>query len=215
MHITRIISVTAVSFMGLGANAMAADRIYSGDPILTMAGPEPACVETLAANAGKIVFVGSRAEALKLQTPETELVDLQGHALLPGFIYGHGHMVYSGKNMIDGDLVGVASVSEMIDRITVQGARMGPEGWIVGFGCRVPSLAENRHPTAEELDRISPDRPIMVVGGSSHNGAANSALLRLLGLDKDTPDPKGGSYGRNADGSLPGEHKETALFAVP
>ena len=214
MRIIKVVSLTAIVFLGLGINAKAADKIFSGGPILTMAGPEPAYVEALAVDDGKIVFVGSKAEALKLQTPETELVDLQGHTLLPGFIDGHGHMIYFGKNMIDGDLVGVASVSEMIDRMTVQAARMGPDDWIVGFGYRVPSLAENRHPTAEELDRISPDRPIMVVDGSGHNGAANSALLRLLGLDKDTPDPEGGSYGRNADGSLSGELEETALFAV-
>ena len=214
MHIIKVVSVTAIVFLGLGANAKAADRIYSGGPILTMAGPEPVYVEALVVDDGKIAFVGSKAEALKLQSPETELVDLQGHTLLPGFIDGHGHMIYFGKNMIDGDLVGVASVAEMIDRMTVQAAKMGPDEWIVGFGYRVPSLAENRHPTAEELDRISPDRPIMVVDGSGHNGAANSAMLRLLGLDRDTPDPEGGRYGRNPDGSLSGELEETALFAV-
>ena len=214
MRSIRMVSTTVIVFLGLGTQAHSADRIYSGGPILTMAGPEPAYVEALVVDDGRIAFVGPKDEALKLQTPETVLVDLQGHALLPGFIDGHGHMIYFGKNMVDADLVGVASVPELVDRMTVHAAKMGPDDWIVGFGYRVPSLAENRHPTAEELDRVSPDRPIMVVDGSGHNGAANSALLNLLGLDKNTPDPDGGSYGRNADGSLSGELEETALFAV-
>ena len=195
-------------------SASVAPVIYSGGPILTMAGPEPAYVEALVVIAGKIAHAGTLDEALKLQTAGTRLVDLQGHTLLPGFIDGHGHMIYHGKNMIDADLVGVTDIAEIVARMAVQADRMGPQDWIVGFGYRVPSLAQNRHPTTAELDQISPDRPIMVVDGSGHNGAANSALLRLLGLDQDTPDPEGGSFGRNPDGTLAGPLEETALFFV-
>ncbi|MEI6097728.1 MAG: amidohydrolase [Alphaproteobacteria bacterium] len=204
----------ALTLFPSGQSAQAAEVIYLNGPILTMAGPEPAYVEALVVDGGKISFAGAKAEALRLQTPDTKLVDLQGHALLPGFIDGHGHMIYYGKNMIDADLVGVTSVAEVVTRMKVQAQKMGPDDWIVGFGYRVPSLIENRHPTAAELDQISADRPIMVVDQSGHNGAANTAMLKMLGLTKDTPDPEGGSFGRNADGTLSGELEETALFAV-
>jgi predicted amidohydrolase YtcJ len=191
-----------------------ADAIYFNGDILTMAGKDPSYAEALAVADGKIAFVGAKDEALKLKGDVTKLVDLHGHTLLPGFIDGHGHMIYYGKNMVDADLVGVTSIPEMIARMQVQAAKTAPGDWIVGFGYSVPMLKENRHPTAAELGAISPDRPIMVVDSSGHNGAGNSGVFKILGLDGKTKDPEGGSYARNADGSLAGPLEETALFAV-
>jgi hypothetical protein len=204
----------AVVVNGTGGAAFAADTIYMGGNILTMAGPEPEYVEALVVDGGKISFVGSLTEAMALQTPDTRIVDLAGRTMLPGFIDGHGHMIYYGKNMIDADLVGVKNIPELIERMKVHAAQTGPDDWIVGFGYLVPTLEEYRHPTAAELDQISSDRPIMIVDSSGHNGAANSAMFRLLGLGPDTPDPEGGSFARNADGSLAGPLEEAALFHV-
>jgi predicted amidohydrolase YtcJ len=191
-----------------------ADAIYFNGDILTMATKEPTYVEALAVEDGKIAFAGTKDEALKLKGDATRLIDLKGHTLLPGFIDGHGHMIYYGKNMVDADLVGVTSIPELIERMKVQAAKTAPGDWIVGFGYSVPMLKENRAPTAAELDAISPDRPIMVVDSSGHNGAGNSGVFKLLGLDAETKDPEGGSYARNPDGSLAGPLEETALFDV-
>ena len=199
---------------GTGGAAFPADTIYMGGDILTMAGPEPEYVEALVVDDGKISFVGPLTKAMALQTPDTRIVDLAGRTMLPGFIDGHGHMIYYGKNMIDADLVGVKSIPELIERMKVHAAQTGPDDWIVGFGYLVPMLEEYRHVTAAELDQISSDRPIMIVDSSGHNGAANSAMFRLLGLGPDTPDPEGGSFARNADGSLAGPLEEAALFFV-
>ncbi len=204
----------AVVVNGTGGAAFAADTIYMSGDILTMAGPEPEYVEALVVDGGKISFVGSLTEAMALQTPDTRIVDLAGRTMLPGFIDGHGHMIYYGKNMIDADLVGVKNIPELIERMKVHAAQTGPNDWIVGFGYLVPTLEEYRHPTAAELDQISSDRPIMIVDSSGHNGAANSAMFGLLGLGPDTPDPEGGSFARNADGSLAGSLEEAALFHV-
>lgn len=191
-----------------------ADAIYVNGDILTMASKDPTYVEALAVADGKIAFVGAKDEALKLKGDATKLVDLKGHTLLPGFIDGHGHMIYYGKNMVDADLVGVTSIPELIDRMQAQAAKMGPDDWIVGFGYSVPMLKENRHPTAAELDQVSPNRPIMVVDNSGHNGAGNSGLFTILGLGPDTRDPEGGSLARTPEGALAGPLEETALFAV-
>lgn len=194
--------------------ATTADAIYFGGDILPMATKDASYAEALAVKDGKIAFVGAKDEAMKLKGDATKMVDLQGHTLLPGFIDGHGHMIYYGKNMIDGDLVGVKTIPELVERMKQQAAKMGPDDWIVGFGYLVPQLAENRHPTAEELDQVSPDRPIMVVDLSGHNGAANTAMFKLLGLDAKTKDPEGGSYLRKPDGTLAGPLEEQALFHV-
>ena len=213
--VSSLIGALLLSFTSLAhAAGGKADAIYFDGDILTMATKDPTYVEALAVEDGKIAFVGTKDEAMKLKGDATKLVDLKGHTLLPGFIDGHGHMIYFGKNMVDADLVGVKSIPELIERMKVQAAKTAPGDWIVGFGYAVPMLKENRHPTAAELNEISPDRPIMVVDSSGHNGAGNAGVFKILGLDARTRDPEGGSYARNADGSLAGPLEETALFAV-
>lgn len=206
-----LLSTSALAAQAAGGKA---DAIYVNGDILTMATKDPSYAEALAVEDGKIAFVGPKDEALKLKGDATKVIDLQGHTLLPGFIDGHGHMIYYGKNMVDGDLVGVTSIPELIERMKAQAAKMGPDDWVVGFGYSVPMLKENRHPTAAELDAVSPGRPIMVVDSSGHNGAANSGMFRLLHLDAATKDPEGGSYARKPDGTLAGPLEEQALFAV-
>ncbi|WP_161957084.1 amidohydrolase [Aestuariivirga litoralis] len=192
-----------------------ADAIYVNGDILTMASKDPSYAEAIAVEDGRIAFVGSKEEALKLKGAATKLIDLQGHTLLPGFIDTHGHMIYFGKNMIDADLFGTTEMSEVIARMKAQ-ADKTPEGaWIVGFGYAARKLKEQRHPTVEELDLVSADRPVMVVDSSGHLGAGNSALFKLLGLTAATPDPEGGNFMRKAGGrELAGPMEETALFAV-
>jgi len=192
-----------------------ATAIYFGGDILTMAGKEPAYVEALAVEDGKIAFIGPKDEAMKRKGEATKLVDLKGHTLLPGFIDTHGHMIYFGKNMIDADLFGTPDIAEIIARMKAQEAKTPEGAWIVGFGYAARKLKENRHPTVEELDLVSMDRPVMVVDSSGHLGAGNTALFKLLGLSAATPDPEGGNFMRKPGGSeLAGPMEETALFAV-
>lgn len=192
-----------------------ADAIYFNGDILTMATKDPSYAEAVAVEDGRIAFIGTKDEAMKLQGEATKLVDLQGHTLLPGFIDTHGHMVYFGKNMIDADLFGTPDMAELIARMKAQAAKTPDGAWIVGFGYRTPSLKERRHPTIEELDQVSADRPVMVVDSSGHLGAGNTALFKLLGLSATTPDPQGGNFMRKPGGTeLAGPMEETALFAV-
>ncbi len=103
----RTLVLPCLTLTLLGAvPALAADTIYVGGDILTMAGKEPSYVEALVVTDGKIAFAGSEAGAMKHMTGTTKVVDLDGHTMLPGFIDTHGHMIYFGKNMIDADLFG-------------------------------------------------------------------------------------------------------------
>jgi predicted amidohydrolase YtcJ len=195
--------------------AAAADSLYFGGDILTMAGKEPAYVEALAVDGGKIVFAGTKDEALRLKTDSTRMVDLQGRTLLPGFIDTHGHMIYFGKNMMDADLFGSTSIANLVARMKAHAATVPDDGWIVGFGYKARDLAENRAPTVEELDQVSADRPVMIVDSSGHLGAGNSALFRLVGVTAATPDPEGGSFARRPRSTdLAGPMEETALNMV-
>ena len=197
------------------AAAEPADAIYGGGTILTMAGPEPAQVECLAVKDGRIVFVGPAAEAAAFAGPNTRRIDLAGKTLLPGFIDTHGHFVYFGKNLVDANLFGAANVAEVLERMRRQAERTPADGWIVGFGYQARQLAEGRPPTAAELDRVSADRPVLIVDSSGHLGSANAAAFRAAGISAATPDPTGGKFTRGDDGkSLAGPMEETALNAV-
>lgn len=192
-----------------------ADAIYFGGDILTMAGKTPSYVEALVVEDGKIAFTGSLDAAMTRKSADTRLIDLNGRTLLPGFIDTHGHMVYFGKNMIDADLFGTPDIAGLISRMKAQVDKTPDGAWIVGFGYLARSLKEGRHPTVEELDQVSADRPVMVVDSSGHLGAGNSALFKLLGLSAATPDPEGGNFMRKTGSSeLAGPMEETALFAV-
>ena len=210
-----IFTLVALAGGGRHAQAQPAETIYTGGDIITMAGRTPFYAQALAVRDGKIAHVGSLAGALRLKGRATRMVDLGGKTMLPGFIDGHGHMVYFGKNMIDADLVGTPDVVDLVARMKVQAARTPPGAWIVGFGYSTAKMADRRHPTRAELDAIAADRPIMVVDASGHLGSANSAAFREAGISADTPDPEGGNFARiPGSKELLGAMEETALFAV-
>ena len=213
----RILTVMLMlSSVGGGVvNAQPADMLFFGGDILTMRGPAPEYVESLAVKDGTILFVGSRADARRHVGPETKTVDLGGRTLLPGFIDTHGHFVYFGKNLVDANLFGCTDVADLVTRMRAQAERTPIDGWIVGFGYQARALKEGRPPTSAELDRVSAERPVMVVDSSGHLGAANAAAFTAAGISGDTPDPTGGMFARGTDGtSLLGPMEETALNAV-
>jgi predicted amidohydrolase YtcJ len=213
----RILAVMLMltSVGGGVVNAQVADMLFSGGDILTMRGPAPEYVESLAVKDGTILFAGALADARRHVGPETKTVDLAGRTLLPGFIDTHGHFVYFGKNLVDANLFGCTDVADLVTRMRAQAERTPIDGWIVGFGYQARALKEGRPPTSAELDRVSAERPVMVVDSSGHLGAANAAAFTAAGISGDTPDPTGGMFARGTDGtSLLGPMEETALNAV-
>ncbi len=212
---------TLVSALALGLSAAApaayaapkppAETLYTGGTILTMAGDTPRTVEALGVAGGRIVHAGPLRSAPR--SAATEVVNLQGRTLLPGFIDTHGHFIYFGKNLVDADLFGAATVEEIVARMKEQAKKVRPGEWIVGFGFNGNTLA--RYPSVAELDAISAEVPVMVVDSSGHAGAFNSAAFRAAGISAASPDPAGGKFDRGPDGrSLAGKAEETALNLV-
>ena len=198
------------------------EAIYLGGPILTMAGAEPTYVEAVAVRKGRITFVGSESEALELRGAGTTVRDLEGRTTLPGFIDAHGHLKNVGfqslaANLLpppDGDVGSIAGLQDKL-RAWGQGDLAVRLGWIIGFGYDDAQLAEQRHPTRDDLDAVSPDRPIFVIHQSGHLYVANSALLELAGIDAATENPAGGIIRRRPSSHEPnGVLEETALQPV-
>jgi predicted amidohydrolase YtcJ len=205
------------------AFAQPADRIWTGGPIITINDKMPRA-EAVAERGGRIVAVGRRAEVLKLRGPLTQVIDLQGRTLLPGFFDAHGHVTLGGLQALsanllappDGDVRDMASLLKTLrEWMAANEAAVKKVNLIVGFGYDNSTLAERRHPTRDDLDQISRDIPILLVHQSAHLAALNSRALEVAGITAETPDPAGGVIRRKTGSKEPdGVLEETAMQAA-
>ena len=199
-----------------------ADTVYEGGAILTMEDDRPR-VEALATKDGRILALGTREEILLHVGEGTEVVDLAGRALLPGFVDSHGHVVMGGLQALsanllappDGAITDIASLQQVLREWAARNAEaVEKAGLILGFGYDNAQLAELRHPTREDLDAITTEVPIMIVHQSGHIGVANSRALELAGFDASSEAPPGGVIRRGPDGEPDGVLEEYAFFAA-
>jgi len=220
----RFLGTAVAACMALaGAAAHAqetADSIYFGGPILTMEDEAPR-VEAVAVKDGRILAAGREADIRALASAETKEVDLGGHTMLPGFVDAHGHVGMVGilsvyANLLsppDGEVRDIASLQQTLrDWADKHG---GKAPLILGFGYDDAQLAEQRHPTRDDLDAVSKDVPVAAIHQSSHLGAFNSAALALVGITAETPNPEGGVIRRIGDTQEPnGVLEENAFISA-
>ena len=198
----------------------AADLIITGGPILTMEGDQPTIVEAVVVDEGKIAYVGTKAEAMKRQGAGTVLKDLGGKTLMPGFIDGHAHVQQFGAQAIGANLLAppdgtVNTIDDVIERL--RAFAVGPDVALTGaiYGTGYDDSLLGRHPTREDLDKVSTTVPVMAVHISGHFAALNSVALQMAGYDANTPNPEGGVIRREADGKTPnGVLEELAAMPV-
>jgi predicted amidohydrolase YtcJ len=198
-----------------------AERIWTGGPILTM-NDKAMRAEAVAEAGGRIVAVGSRAAVMKHRGPQTQVIDLQGRTLLPGFVDAHGHMMIGGLQALganllappDGEVTDIASLQRTLrDWLAANQAAVSEVKLIVGFGYDDSQLKERRHPNRDDLDAISKDYPILLVHQSSHLAALNTKALEVAGLTAASKDPVGGVIRRREGNQEPnGVLEELAFF---
>jgi hypothetical protein len=180
--------------------AAPADAVYAGGPIITMDDKRPTA-EAVAIKDGRIVAVGARAAVERTHLgPKTRLIDLKGRTMVPGFIDAHGHMWGTGvqamaANLLpppDGPVRSIADLQEQLRRWMATSNIARDFGVVIGFGYDDSQLAEQRHPTAEDLDAVSTDLPLIVIHQSGHLHALNSKALQMAEITAATEDPQGG-----------------------
>lgn len=221
MQALRMAAAALLLGASTGAMAQSADRIWVGGPILTME-DEAMRAEAIAEDDGRIIAVGPRAEVMKLKGKGTEVIDLKGRALLPGFVDAHGHVFMGGVQALaanllaapDGDVTDIpAMIRTLKEWQSANAATVAQAKMIVGFGYDNAVLAEVRHPTKEELDQVSTEYPVIVIHQSGHLATVNSKMLELMGITAETKDPEGGVIQRKPGTTDPnGTLEETAFF---
>lgn len=140
-----------------------------------------------------------------------EVLDFGSSVIVPGFNDAHNHLMAYGFKLQEVDLHDVISISQIKDTIT-QEARC--RAIVRGYGYNQTLLKEGRHPLLDELDDMVPDRPLIIVHTSGHMLVANSAALRLAGINRFTPNPPGGVIVRDVHGKLTGLIQENAQSLI-
>lgn len=179
-------------------------RIYTMDPALPMA-------EAVAVLGDRIIAVGASADLEPLVGPGTRIIDGSGTTVTPGFIDAHSHPDGSGE--VTGADVNLRSIAEIQAAMQAQAAVTPPGQWVIGNKYDDTKLNEGRPVNRLDLDEAVPSQPAIIRHRGGHTAVVNSFGLALAGVTVETPDPRGGSFGR-ADGELTGFVAENALFEV-
>ncbi|MFF6787958.1 amidohydrolase [Streptomyces filamentosus] len=188
-----------------------ADLVFTRGPVLTL-DPARSRATSLAVTGDRITAVG-HDEVRELIGPGTEVVDLTGKLLLPGFQDSHIHAVGGGCELAECDLTESVDVTEYLERIRAYAEAHPDREWITGGGWSMESF-EGGLPTRQLLDSVVPDRPVLLSNRDHHGAWANTRALELAGLTAATPDPADGRIEREADGTPSGMLQEGATGLV-
>ncbi len=193
-----------------------ADVVITGT-VLTVDDARPTA-EALAVTDGRIIAVGTRSDVAGFVGANTETIDLGDGCVMPGFIEAHGHplmeAVVLSDRIVDIRPVTMRGADDVVDAVHREVTHRGPDGaYLLGWDALLqPGLPE---PTLAWLDEIAVDSPLVIIHNSGHKAFFNSVAAQRAGLNRDTADPKGAKFGRDADGELDGTAEETgAVFPL-
>jgi predicted amidohydrolase YtcJ len=190
-----------------------ADLVLRGGKVATI-DPALGNTEAIAVNGYQITAVGSNDDISAYIGAETEVIELKGRFVMPGFIEGHGHMISLGESKLILDLNDVANWDEIVSMVAVAADKAKPGEWIKGRGWHqekwdgLPDDAVDGIPQHNSLSAVSSENPVFLEHASGHASFVNEAALEIIGIQDDTPDPEGGTIVRNEQGKATGMMRE-------
>lgn len=176
--------------------------------------------EAIAVAEDKIIFVGSNEDVKKYANPSTQIIDCNGRFVMPGLIEGHGHIHGMGASLINLNLMKVKNWEEIVSLVAEAVQKAKPGDWIIGRGWHqekwdhTPEKNFLGYPYHEELDKVSPDNPVLLTHASGHSSYVNGKALQLSGITEKTPNPPGGDIVKDSAGALVGVLEERAQSLV-
>ena len=170
--------------------------------------------EAIAVRGDRIQAVGKNVDIQKLKGPQTQVVDLGGHFVMPGFNDAHLHLADAGLQKLNVDLVGVKTLDEFRNRVLAQVEKAKPGEWILGGGWDETTWPVKVLPSRWDLDEVSGGHPVFLDRVDGHLAVANTRALQLASITIASRDPEGGQIDRDANGQPTGILRDTAQHAV-
>jgi hypothetical protein len=170
--------------------------------------------EAIAVKGDRVLAVGKREDMMKYKGPQTQVTDLGGHFVMPGFNDAHTHLASGGFEQMQVNLVGVKSLDEFRDRLRAFVEKAAPGTWVTGEGWDHTLWPIQELPTRWDVDEVSGDHPVYLGRVDGHIGVANTRALQQAGITIASKDPDGGKIDRFESGEPTGILRETARDAV-
>jgi predicted amidohydrolase YtcJ len=189
-------------------------KIFFNGNILTQDKKNPVAT-AFCVNENKIAAVGNDEIILSKKTSSSEIIDLKGKTVLPGFYDAHIHLWKVGDLMTYIlDLRGVKSIDEMMQMLLDFSKKNRERKWIVARGFNEALFHDKRIPTRFDIDKVIPDKPVCIIRTCAHQIAANTMALAICNIDENTKTPIGGEIKKDNSGKPNGHFTETAIGLV-
>jgi predicted amidohydrolase YtcJ len=204
---------------GCAGGYEAADLVILNGRVVTV-DPEQAEAEAVAIRGSRIIAVGTTREIRRYVQSGTEVLDVGGQLVIPGFIEGHGHFMGLGNAKMTLDLLDVTSWDHLVNIVAAASSDIGQGQWITGRGWHQdkfdpppPGMVEGV-PTHHALSAVTPNNPVLLRHASGHASFANAEAMRLANITRNTPDPAGGKIVRDENGEPTGYLRQAAQGLV-
>jgi predicted amidohydrolase YtcJ len=198
-----MIRASCLAAPALASAERPADLVLAGGDVVTLDESRPRA-RALAIREGRIVAVGEEGDMGPFLGPSTRRVDLTGRAVVPGLTDAHVHVEGLGQALESLDLVGASSLEEALARVAERARTLPPGEWLIGRGWDQNDWPGKQFPTAADLDRAAPGRPVYLTRVDGHAAWVSSKALSVAGLGAKTADPPGGRILRDAAGGPTG-----------
>ena len=194
--------VSAFEFSPDAAKVPPADLVFKNGNIYTVNERQPTA-EAVAVKGDRIIFVGSNRAAQNYVGKNTRVIDLGGRTMVPGMTDAHHHLSGVGFREMTLNLEGLTSLEAFLAKVKERVDRKQPGEWITGRGWIETFWTPQVFPTRWDLDKIAPNNPVFLDRADGHGAVANSAALKIAGVDKNTPSPFGGEVSKDKQSGEP------------
>ena len=197
-----ILSVILFSLVPAQPQVASADLVFKNGNVYTANDRSPNA-QAIAVKADRIVYVGTNAGVEKYVGTSTRVVDLQGKTVLPGFADAHQHLSGVGFREMTLNLEGTTSLDDLLVKLKARVDQAKPGEWVTGRGWIETHWAPPVFPTRWDLDKVSPNNPVILGRADGHGAVANSAAFKIAGIDKNTANPFGGEISKDKQSGEP------------
>jgi len=194
-----LLSILLINIAPLGNKVEPADLIFLNGNVYTANEKQPRA-EAVAMKGDRIVFAGSNAEAKKYQGGQTRVIDLHGATVVPGMTDAHHHLEGVGFREMTLNLEGITNLQDFLAKLKTKVDQARPGEWVTGRGWIETFWTPPVFPTRWDLDKVSPNNPVILQRADGHGTVVNSAALKIAGITSDTPSPFGGEISKDKNG---------------